>query len=107
MGLLLLVSLSLNGLLSLTEVSLSDCGITESPESLGGLSSLQELYLDKNNFERILESINHLSKLEKLDLSYCARLQTLPELPCNPFYLQANHCTSLKAISGSSSTSYN
>ncbi|XP_052292234.1 disease resistance-like protein DSC1 [Citrus sinensis] len=107
MSLLLPISLSLNGLRSLTEVSLSDCGITALPESLGGLSLLQELYLDKNNFARITESIKHLSKLEKLDLSYCARLHTLPELPCNLFYLEANPCTSLKAIPGSSSTSYN
>lgn len=107
MGLLLPISLSLNGLRSLTEVRLSDCCITDLQKSLGALSLLQELYLDKNNFARITESIKHLSKLEKLDLSYCARLQTLPELPCNLFYLEANPCTSLKAIPGSSSTSYN
>ncbi|KAJ4723837.1 putative disease resistance protein (TIR-NBS-LRR class) [Melia azedarach] len=68
------ISLSLDGLHNLTHLKLSECGITELPESLGQLSSLR--------------------------LFYSERLQCLPKLPCGLEYMDANHCTSLEVLSG-------
>lgn len=99
-GFLLPISLSLDGFHSLTYLRLIDCGITELPESLGQLSSLEKLFLQKNNFERIPESIIQLSNLSRASLSYCKKLKSLPKLPCHLNYMDANHCTSLKALSG-------
>ncbi|KAH9726116.1 Disease resistance-like protein DSC1 [Citrus sinensis] len=100
MGLSLLISLSSDGLHSLKSLCLHNCGVTRLPESLGRLSLLEELDLRRNNFERVPESIIQLSKLNYLYLSYCQRLQSLPELPCNLILLYADHCTVLKSISG-------
>lgn len=91
---------TMSGLRILTNLDLSDCGITELPNSLGQLSSLYILFLNRNNFERIPTSIIHLTNLLWLDLTYCERLQSLPELPCNISYMDANCCTSLKELSG-------
>ncbi|KAJ4723835.1 putative disease resistance protein (TIR-NBS-LRR class) [Melia azedarach] len=100
MGFIWPISLSLDGLHSLTSLKLSDCSITELPESLGQLSSLKELYLDKNNFERIPESIINLPNLRCLYLRYCKRLQCLPRLPCSLNIMNADDCISLEALSG-------
>ncbi|XP_052294388.1 disease resistance protein RPV1-like isoform X2 [Citrus sinensis] len=94
------LKLPFDGLYSLTYLYLTDCAITELPESLGLLSSLEELYLERNNFERIPESIIRLSKLSSLLVSYCERLQSLPKLPCNLYWLDAQHCTTLESLSG-------
>ncbi|KAH9725870.1 ADP-ribosyl cyclase/cyclic ADP-ribose hydrolase [Citrus sinensis] len=95
----------LGNLKALEELAVEATAIREVPESLGQLSSLNILVLNNNNFQRIPESIKHLSKLEYLNLSYCERLQTLPELPCNLYDLDAHHCASLEALSGFSSIS--
>ncbi|XP_024042908.1 disease resistance-like protein DSC1 [Citrus clementina] len=95
----------LGNLKALEELAVEATAIREVPESLGRLSSLNILVLNNNNFQRIPESIKHLSKLEYLNLSYCERLQTLPELPCNLYDLDAHHCASLEALSGFSSIS--
>ncbi|KAK9221149.1 hypothetical protein WN944_009574 [Citrus x changshan-huyou] len=97
MGLLLPISF---GLTSLTYLRLTDCGITELPECLGQLLSLRILFLDKNNFERIPESVIYLSHLYWLSISYCERLQCLPELPCDLSDIEAHCCSSLEALSG-------
>ncbi|KAH9790018.1 Disease resistance-like protein DSC1 [Citrus sinensis] len=97
MGLLLPISF---GLTSLTYLRLTDCSITELPECLGQLSSLRILFLDKNNFERIPESIICLSHLYWLRISYCERLKSLPELPCDLSDIEAHCCSSLEALSG-------
>ncbi|KAL5739651.1 hypothetical protein ACOSQ2_028831 [Xanthoceras sorbifolium] len=93
-GLLLPPSLGLN---HLTYLNLTDCGITEIPNSLGCLSSLKRLYLQRNNFESLPASIINLSNLSCLYLSYCERLKCLPELPL--IYIQAHNCTSLEMLS--------
>ena len=48
---------------------------------LGCLSSLDSLYLGGNNFECLPKSIIQLSKLNTIDLNYCMRLRSLPQLP--------------------------
>ncbi|KAJ4723820.1 Disease resistance protein [Melia azedarach] len=73
--------------------------IREIPESLGQLSSLEELRFKGNNFKRIPESIINLSNLRLLYLSYCERLEYLPNLPCSVNQVEADHCTSLEALS--------
>ncbi|KAK9205290.1 hypothetical protein WN943_015557 [Citrus x changshan-huyou] len=75
MSLSLPITLSLDGLHTLTYLNLTDCGITRLPENIGQLSSLEELDLQENNFERIPESITQRSKLGRLSLSYEARTQ--------------------------------
>ncbi|KAJ4719022.1 TIR-NBS-LRR disease resistance-like protein [Melia azedarach] len=86
------------GLHVLTSLKLSNCGITKLPENLGQLSSLKILILDGNNFERIPKSIIHLSNLFSLNISYCERLQSLPELPCDVSYMGAQYCTSMQSL---------
>lgn len=71
------------GLKCLMHLKLIDYIITELPDSIDQLSSLRILFLDKNHFERIPESNIHLSYLYWLSISYCERLQSLPELTCD------------------------
>ncbi|KAL5776088.1 hypothetical protein ACOSP7_009014 [Xanthoceras sorbifolium] len=51
------------GLRFLTDLDLTDCGISSLPESLGQLSSLKILFMGKNNFESIPTSIKTLYNL--------------------------------------------
>ncbi|XP_031272442.1 disease resistance protein RPP2B-like [Pistacia vera] len=83
----------------LMELNLTDCCIRELPNSLGQLLCLKRLLLGRNKFERIPTSIIHLSKLSYLELGYCERLQSLPELPCQLRYIDAHNCTTLEATS--------
>ncbi|KAH9726123.1 Disease resistance-like protein DSC1 [Citrus sinensis] len=103
MGLLLPITLSIDGLhmTDLTCLYLTDCGITELPESLGQLCSLVELDLEKNNFKSMPESIIQLSNLKYLNISYCERLQSLSKLPCNLEWLFAHQCTALESLPSS------
>ncbi|KDO41124.1 hypothetical protein CISIN_1g041851mg, partial [Citrus sinensis] len=98
MSLSLPITLSLDGLHTLTYLNLTDCGITRLPENIGQLSSLEELDLQENNFERIPESITQRSKLGRLSLRYCERLQSLSKLPCKLHELDAHHCTALESL---------
>ncbi|KAL5778580.1 hypothetical protein ACOSQ2_009317 [Xanthoceras sorbifolium] len=84
------------GLHRLTDLRLSDCGMTDIPESLGHLSSLKTLCLGRNNFESIPASFINLSKLLMLDISYCNKLQVLPELPLT--CIDAHGCKMLEAL---------
>ncbi|XP_044509369.1 disease resistance-like protein DSC1 [Mangifera indica] len=93
------VSSSIVCLHFLKELNLTDCGIVKLPGSLGQLSTLESLFLGRNNFESIPTGISDLHKLSYLDLSYCQRLQSLPELPSELLYLDASSCTSLEATS--------
>lgn len=83
----------------LMELNLTDCCVKELPNSLGQLLFLRRLLLGRNKFERIPTSIIHLSKLSYLELGYCERLQSLPELPCQLQYIDAHNCTTLEAPS--------
>ncbi|KAL5778565.1 hypothetical protein ACOSQ2_009302 [Xanthoceras sorbifolium] len=87
----------LSGLHGLIDLDLVDCGLMEIPDSLGQLSSLRRLSLGRNSFESLPTSIINLSNLVSLDVSYCEKLQFLPELPWTSIY--AHNCTSLEALS--------
>ncbi|XP_031280615.1 disease resistance protein RPP2B-like [Pistacia vera] len=84
----------------LKRLNLEDCFIEILPSNLSDLRSLRFLYLGRNHFESLPESIKDLSKLYKLDVSYCQRLKSLPELPDKLLHIEAKGCTSLEALSG-------
>ncbi|XP_044469274.1 disease resistance-like protein DSC1 isoform X1 [Mangifera indica] len=95
-------SISLTDLLVLQKMeslNLVDCCIKVLTNNIGQFLSLEYLYLNQNNFESLPVSIKDLSKLRGLYLNNCQRLKSLPELPINLLYLQANNCTSLESIS--------
>ncbi|XP_031282462.1 disease resistance-like protein DSC1 [Pistacia vera] len=83
----------------LKDLNLTNCSLKELSINLGQLSSLESLHLGRNHFESIPTSIIHLSKSWYLDLSYCKRLQSLPELPPQVEVLNAHSCISLEASS--------
>ncbi|KAM3731588.1 hypothetical protein ACB098_12G175100 [Castanea mollissima] len=89
---------SLSNLWSLTELNLSYCNLQAIPECLGCLSSLTELDLRGNNFVCLPESTTRLSNMKILRLCGCTHLRSLPELPLNIEFIDANGCTSLKIL---------
>ncbi|RXH97810.1 hypothetical protein DVH24_010135 [Malus domestica] len=70
------------------------------PSSSVGFISLEELELSYSSILEIPASIKQASRLSILDLRWCQRLQSIPELPvlCN---VKAEGCTSLKIVSSS------
>ncbi|XP_057987370.1 disease resistance protein RUN1 isoform X3 [Hevea brasiliensis] len=72
-------------------------GLLQIPTAIDRLSSLKMLFLSGNNFESIPASIEHLSQLHSLDVAYCRRLRSLPELPGSLQHLYAHECTSLES----------
>ncbi|KAJ8759808.1 hypothetical protein K2173_009909 [Erythroxylum novogranatense] len=74
------------------------------PGVLGHLLSLQYLYLSGNSFEKLPASIGLLPKLQRLDVSYCRRLRSLPELPRSLAYLDAHDCWLLEDVPGSTTS---
>ena len=89
---------SLFDLWSLTKLNLSYCNLQKIPDGLGCLSSLTELDLRGNHFVCLPESTTRLSNLDTLLLSGCPHLQSLPELPLNIGYIDADGCTSLEIL---------
>ena len=89
---------SLSGLRSLTNLNLSYCNLWTIPDALGCLSFLKGLNLRGNNFVSLPLSIIQLSNLYYLRLGNCIRLQSLPELPSNIDFIQADGCTSLETL---------
>ena len=89
---------SLSGLRSLTNLNLSYCNLWTIPDALGCLSFLKGLNLRGNNFVSLPWSIIQLSNLYYLLLGNCIRLQSLPELPSNIDFIQADGCTSLETL---------
>ncbi|XP_057986609.1 disease resistance protein RUN1-like [Hevea brasiliensis] len=73
-------------------------GLLQIPTAIDRLSSLKTLFLSGNNFESIPASIEHLSQLHSLDVAYCRRLRSLPELPGSLQHLYAHECTSLESV---------
>lgn len=73
-------------------------GLLQIPCDLGSLSSLKMLVLSGNNLESIPSSIEQLPHLELLDIGYCKRLHSLPELPASLQKLYAHECISLEIV---------
>ncbi|KAK3228860.1 hypothetical protein Dsin_000741 [Dipteronia sinensis] len=94
---------SLVGLHSLKSLVLSGCNLSEGtlPNDLDSLASLEQLDLSRNNFVNLPESISRLPKLEILRLRECERLQSLPELPADTYFVGTENCSSLEAMSWS------
>ncbi|KAJ0024388.1 hypothetical protein Pint_07610 [Pistacia integerrima] len=90
---------NIGNLEALKELDLTSCGIEELPNNLGQLSTLRSLLLGRNFFKSIPTSIVKLSKLSHLDLSYCERLEILPELPSKLENIDASNCRALEAAS--------
>jgi Leucine-rich repeat (LRR) protein len=97
---LLVYPTSFLGLCHLTTLDLSYCDLPDGaiPNDLSSMSSLQILDLRGNNIEHIPESISQLSKLKIILLRDCSRLRSLPILPPNVLYVQADDTTSLKTL---------
>ncbi|KAK6794217.1 hypothetical protein RDI58_007670 [Solanum bulbocastanum] len=74
------------GLSSLEELHLCNCNIIDGglPEDIGSLSSLKKLDLSGNKFEHLPRSIAQLTALQTLYLSWCNRLQELPDFTGMP-----------------------
>lgn len=53
----------------------------------------------RNDFGSIPKFIKNLCKFMLLDVSFCYRLQCLPELPCQLEYVKAQSCISLQTFS--------
>ncbi|XP_031261006.1 disease resistance-like protein DSC1, partial [Pistacia vera] len=92
---------SLSRLLSLKRLELINCQIPELPNNLGQLSFLEILDVYGNNFETIPASIKDLSNSVFLNICYCEKLQSLPELKSG-LNVAAYNCSSLESISDSS-----
>ncbi|EEF40577.1 leucine-rich repeat-containing protein, putative [Ricinus communis] len=92
---------SLNGLLSLTELDLSDCNLSDKmiPADFYTLSSLEVLNIGRNNFVNIPASISQLPRLRFLYLDDCKNLKALRKLPTTIHEISANNCTSLETLS--------
>ncbi|CAL8173890.1 unnamed protein product [Prunus armeniaca] len=93
---------SLDGLLSLRELDLSNRGLCEGdlPSDIGCLSSLVELKLSGNNFVSLPASIGCLSKLKLFWVNGCQGLQQLPDLSklISLVDIDIAGCTSLKML---------
>ena len=91
---------SLQGLKSLTTLSLVDCNLTDDalPKDLGSLSSLVTLRLDSNSFHSLPSSLKGLSRLRSLSLDNCELLQSILDLPTNLKALYAANCKALKVM---------
>ncbi|XP_044505697.1 disease resistance protein RPP2B-like [Mangifera indica] len=90
----------LSGAQFLRFLNLSNCCITELPNSLGQLTSLECLEMNSNKFDSIPTSIINLSKLSRLDVCGCDVLKSLPELPSSVKFIKAEDCYSLELLSG-------
>ncbi|CAK9326090.1 unnamed protein product [Citrullus colocynthis] len=89
----------LGGFQNLTSLCLSNCNLVEAPSGLHNLPSLSELDLSGNNFVTLPQTIFYnLSSLSTLELSYCTRLRSLPDLPPSLHTLLVDECTSLESI---------
>ncbi|GJU99140.1 NB-ARC domains-containing protein [Tanacetum coccineum] len=93
---------SIGGLSCLKELNLKGNNLLEVPESIGGLSCLEILYLGGNNFTSLPGSLSQFPHLEELSVDGCKKLEVLPELPPEAWYVDASDCTSLREVLGSS-----
>ncbi|KAJ4964254.1 hypothetical protein NE237_024193 [Protea cynaroides] len=80
------------------------CTSMETLPNLECASSLQLLELAHNNFSSLPTNLRYFSQLETLELSYCTRLQSVPELPANIKGLGAYCCPSMERIANLSNS---
>ena len=95
---LLFSSLSLSRASSLTWLDLKDCNLKAIPNDIGSLFSLCWLDLGGNDFVCLPESIIRLSNLNKMHLNNCTSLRSLPKLPLNIEFIEAEGCISLELL---------
>ncbi|QHN84149.1 TMV resistance protein N [Arachis hypogaea] len=90
---------SVSRLCLLSSVDLSYCNLSDEsiPDDFCHLSSLRILDLSGNDFVSMPRSISKLPKLEYLDINWCKKLESLPELPSSIKELDASNCASLEA----------
>ncbi|KAL1351614.1 hypothetical protein HN51_015506 [Arachis hypogaea] len=90
---------SVSRLCLLSSVDLSYCNLSDEsiPDDFCHLSSLRILDLSGNDFVSMPSSISKLPKLEYLDINWCKKLESLPELPSSIKELDASNCASLEA----------
>ncbi|XP_010536285.1 PREDICTED: inactive disease resistance protein RPS4-like [Tarenaya hassleriana] len=93
-----LVLLPLSGCSHISDLYLTDCNLCKLPDNFCCLSSLQSLCLSSNDIEYLPESIKKLQHLKSLDLKHCRKLNSLPMLPPNLKYLDADDCASLESV---------
>nr|XP_008356286.2 TMV resistance protein N-like [Malus domestica] len=86
------------GFHSLQELNISNSGILEIPDRLVCLISLQDLDLCGTMIESIPASVKQATHLYRLCLNNCKSLQSLPELPCMLFNLEAHGYTSMQTV---------
>ena len=95
---LLFSSLSLSPASSLTSLDLNDCNLKAISNDIGSLFSLEYLDLSENDFVCLPESIIRLSKLTQMRLNNCTSLRSLPKLPLNIEFVEADDCVSLEML---------
>ncbi|XP_015572065.1 disease resistance protein RPV1 [Ricinus communis] len=76
------------------------CHLSKLASDLSGLSCLSFLDLSKTKFETLPPSIKQLSQLITLDISFCDRLESLPDLSLSLQFMYAQDCTSLTSVCG-------
>ncbi|KAK4269196.1 hypothetical protein QN277_022384 [Acacia crassicarpa] len=84
--------------LSLEELRLTYCEVSEIPENISSLSLLKILSLRGCHIESLPHSIKHLSELKQIDLRECRWLRTLPELPSSITHFYVSECISLETM---------
>ncbi|OMP04685.1 hypothetical protein COLO4_09389 [Corchorus olitorius] len=91
---------SLSGLISLTELNLSDCNLGEGtlPSDISHLPSLRNLILSGNNFITLPQTLTQLSNLFLLRLSNCKKLKSLPHPLTHIQLVDIDGCNSLEVI---------
>lgn len=67
-----------NGLLSLTQLNLSDMNLTELPEEISNLTKLELINVSYNNLTKLPLKIGYLSNLKSLDIR-CEKLFCVPD----------------------------
>ena len=83
---------------NIVELDLSCCPINALPSSFGCQSNLEMLILISSPIESIPSSIKNLTSLRKLDIRFCSKILTLPELPSSVEILLVDYCDSLKTV---------